>query len=124
MAVERDASEGMRGRAVQVDRPDWTALEQLVSAELADRFIWMSEVELQDGTRVQVYKDNSAGRFLNLSQARQAFHYRDGRYHDVDPRTALLGLYIDLDAGARLDAVEQAALRLALAKLDRDLGEG
>ena len=99
--------------------PAWDALEQLVDRELARRFGWVSEVALDDGTRLHVYKDIRTLRHLYLSPEGRAFHYTpDRRYREIDPRTALISVFVD---GAELSQVESAALRLALAKLDRDL---
>jgi hypothetical protein len=123
MATKREAGAVRRGRTVQVERPNWDPFQQLVGGELADRFVWMSEVELGDGTRLHVYKDDQTGRFLNLTDDRRAFRCADGGYRELDPRIALLALYIDVADPARLDQVEEAALRLALAKLDRAHGQ-
>ncbi|HEV3130134.1 MAG TPA: hypothetical protein VGY32_14215 [Solirubrobacteraceae bacterium] len=124
MTAKRKAREEISGRTVQVTQPNWDALRSLVDDELADRFMWMSEVELEDGTRLNAYKDHMSRRYLHLADDRRAFYFTDDAYyHEVDPRTALMALYIDVAETARLDEVEQAALRLALAKLDRDLGE-
>ncbi|HUZ29430.1 MAG TPA: hypothetical protein VMU90_09325 [Solirubrobacteraceae bacterium] len=124
MAAKRKAREEIGGRTVQVTQPNWDALRALVDDELADRFMWMSEVELEDGTRLHGYQDEPSRRYLHLADDGRAFYFtREARYRQVDPRTALMALYIDVGDAARLDEVQEAALRLALAKLDRDLGE-
>jgi hypothetical protein len=124
MTAKRKAPEEIGGRTVQVDRPHWETLHRLVGDELADRFMWMSEVELEDGTRLHVYRDEPTRRYLHLADDGRAFRFKgDAKYRQVDPRPALLALYIDVGDAARLDEVQEAALRLALAKLDRDLGE-
>jgi hypothetical protein len=124
MAEQGNAPEPICGRTIQVERPHWETLHRLVGDDLADRFMWMSEVELADGTRLHAYRDEKTRRYLYLTEDRRAFYFvGEGRYRQVDPRTALLALYIDVGDAARLDEVEEAALRLVLAKLDRDLGE-
>jgi hypothetical protein len=107
------------------DGPDWAALQRLVDDDLAARFMHMFDVELEDGTRLHAYRDRMTRRYLHLTEDGRAFHYIKGkRYRELDPRTALLAVYVDQPSGGRLDHVEQAALQLALAKLDRDLAAG
>jgi hypothetical protein len=44
-----------RGRMVQGEHPHWQPLLNLVGEEGAGGFMWMFEVELEDGRRVQAY---------------------------------------------------------------------
>ena len=114
------ATDALGGQVRQVVTPAWDALEGLVDDELARRFGWVSEVALDDGTRVHVYKDIQTLRHLYLSSDGRAFHFtEDRRYREIDPRTALIAVFVDVGG---LSEVESAALRLALAKLDRELG--
>lgn len=80
---------GTMGRS---DRPDWTALEHLVREELVARFMWMHEVVLEDGARVHAYKDYETREYVHLAEDGRAFDYlpMSGRYHEVDPFSALM----------------------------------
>jgi hypothetical protein len=51
-----------------------------------ERFIWMFEIELEDGTRLDAYKHGRTRNYLHLDNRGRAFIYRkDGRYEEVEP---------------------------------------
>ena len=66
------------------DKPNWQPLEDLAPHHIDD-FMWMFEVELADGTRLQAYKHYWTRRYMHLSEDRRAFVYRwgEGDYEEV-----------------------------------------
>jgi hypothetical protein len=76
----------LSGHMVQGDKPHWQPLLNL----LAGDFMWMFEVELEDGRRVHAYKHCWTRRYLHLDDEDGAWAYtRDGRYQAVDPSRLL-----------------------------------
>lgn len=107
----------LRGTLGQFDRPDWTALVDLIGVELAGRFMWMSEIELEDGATVHAYKDKPSRRYFHLAEDGRAFYYTaTGCYREVDRETAIVGVF----ETSSLSKAEQKAVRSALAKARRD----
>jgi hypothetical protein len=80
------------GAICRVERPDWTSLEDLVRDLLVAQFMWMFEVELEDGARMDAYKHRMTRRYLYLAEDGRAFEcVSGGRYREVDPFMALAG---------------------------------
>lgn len=74
-----------RGETINFDVPVWEPLVDLAPEHVGD-FMWMCEVELEDGERVQAYKHADTRWYLHLDRGRRAYVYReDGRYQEVDP---------------------------------------
>ncbi len=67
------------GTVVQVETPSWTALETAVGMVLAPGFMWMFEISLADGTRVDAYKHVESRSYLHLGDDGRAFTYRGER---------------------------------------------
>jgi hypothetical protein len=75
---------------MQVDRPDWDPLIDVVGLVLVRWFMWMYAIELDDGTLVHAYKHRGTRAYLHLSADGRAFAYvRRDRYRQVDVRGAL-----------------------------------
>lgn len=72
MASERTT----RGNVVQAENPLWAPLEAVLGTELASGFMWMYEIRLDDGTRVDAYKHVTTRRYLHLGPTGTAFVYR------------------------------------------------
>jgi hypothetical protein len=84
------------------DRPDWGPLVELAPAHV-EHFMWMFEVELENGIVLHAYKHWETRRYLHLDEAGRAYVYiwdeklaaeDDGRYEQVDPDW-LLALVLD-----------------------------
>ncbi len=119
MATRREVRKEIGGEMRRGDAPNREPLERLVDEALAARFMWMFDVELEDGTLLHAYKDHLTRGYLYLSEDLRAFAWiRKGRYREVDPGAALLSVFISPREAGRLTDVEEAALRLTLAKLD------
>ena len=108
------------GELVQFEEPHWPSLERLVGLELASGFMWMSELRLDDGTRVDAYKHINTRRYLHLSPSGEAFGYEPpGLYRPLVLSDAIeLAFYGWQRVGARpedLDLVDDA-VRLAASR--------
>jgi hypothetical protein len=105
------------GKMVQYDRPDWTSLLELVGEELTGWFMWMEELELEDGTRVDAYKHTDTRRYFHLAEDGRAFIYAgDHDYREVTLAEAIREAFCGwetLSAGADDLALVRAAIRRA-----------
>jgi hypothetical protein len=78
------------GRLTQFERPNWDPLIDLVGLELVRSFMWMNELELEDGTVVHAYKHIWTRQYVHLGVDGRVFEYRrPGRYREVDSTQAL-----------------------------------
>lgn len=57
------------------EEPDWGPLENVLPWHACNGFMWMYEVELENGTRLQVYKHGSTRGNLHLSAGGEAYSY-------------------------------------------------
>jgi hypothetical protein len=72
------------GDAVQGGDPEWGPLLATVGEALVRDFMWMYEVELENGTEVQAYKHIDTRRYVHLDAAGRAYAYESpGRYRSV-----------------------------------------
>lgn len=65
----------LKGTSLQGEDADWGPLENVLSHNACDGFMWMYEVELDNGTRLHVYKHRSTRGSLHLSARGEAFSY-------------------------------------------------
>jgi hypothetical protein len=86
-----------RGRVVNYETPVWEPLFELTSEHIGE-FMWMHEVELEDGTRLHAYKHYETRRYLHLDHGGRAFVFiwredreedEDSQYEEVDPQWLL-----------------------------------
>lgn len=86
-----------RGRVVNYRSPVWEPLITLAPEHLGD-FMWMHEVEFEDGTRLHAYKHHETRRYLHLDHGGRAFVFvwdesrevdEDSEYEETDPRWLL-----------------------------------
>lgn len=61
------------GKFVQCEQPEWRPLCGAVGDRLAGQFMWMAEIELDDGTRVHAYKHVQTRRYLHLDMHGRIF---------------------------------------------------
>jgi hypothetical protein len=84
------------GELVQYERPVWEPLIELVGLELVDGFMWMNELQLDDGLEVHAYKSIATRRYLHLGVDGRAFRYRSSdRYEEITLREALQEAFTD-----------------------------
>ena len=89
-----------RGTVVQAQNPLWAPLETAVGTELAGWFMWMYEIRLGDGTRVDAYKHVATRRYLHLAQTGTAFaHKVESRYHPMDLAAAITDAFQGWERG-------------------------
>jgi hypothetical protein len=68
------------------DEPTWEPLLNLLRAYVDD-FMWMFEVELEDGTRLHAYKHRETRRYLHLSEDDRVFFYEEPDFYcEIDAR--------------------------------------
>lgn len=119
-------SHALRGTRRQSDNPDWSALEALLDVELCGHFMWMCEIELEDGCRVDAYKHRWTRHYLHLAEDGRAFIFFDARgeeglYLEVDAYTAILEAFEGRGC-IEFTPAEQDALTRALNVARRRLG--
>lgn len=69
----------------QFNEARWATLEAALGSDIAAWFMWMHEIRLDDGTRIDAYKHTTTRRYLHLSDDGRAFDYLgDGGYGEVD----------------------------------------
>ncbi len=79
------------GEMTQYETPHWDPLLKLLAEYLAADFMWMHEVELEDGTRLHAYKNRETRRYLHLTLDGRAFVYcDDDHYREVEISRMLL----------------------------------
>jgi hypothetical protein len=79
-----------RGWMVQYERPVWEPLIELVGLDVVGCFMWMHEVELDDGLELHAYKSIATRRYLHLSVNGRAFAYVPRRrYAEISLAEAL-----------------------------------
>ena len=75
----------IRGRILKVHAPEWEPLLSL-APDHVDDFMWMGTVQLNDGTRLQMYKHYRTRDYLHLAEDGRAFVYvPKTRYEEVNP---------------------------------------
>jgi hypothetical protein len=93
------------GNVTDCREPNWAPLFFLVGP-LGDWFMWMFEVELKDGRRVQAYKHRCTRRYLHLDDDYGAYAYlgtdrqkpgpdedKPDRYERVDLAGSLIAVF-------------------------------
>lgn len=65
----------MAGETVNWTAPEWQPLLDLCGERLSGTFMWMFEVELEDGLRVHAYKHRDTRRYLHLGVDGSAWIY-------------------------------------------------
>jgi hypothetical protein len=68
-------SKRLRGEATRSDSPVWQPLLDLVGTYLVGDFMWMFEVELEDGRSLHAYKHWRTRRYIHLTTDGHAFVY-------------------------------------------------
>jgi hypothetical protein len=96
-------------------RPDWTPAIELVGAQLADWLVWLFEVELEDGCRLDVYEHGMTRGRLCLAEDGRAFAYLgDSNYRELPLADALREAFSgweELEPDVRLLQAVRRAIR-------------
>ena len=73
------------GDVTQYETPDWGPLEGLAIRLVCSEFMWMHEVELENGTRVHAYKNIETRRYFHLDADGQFYGYtEEGKYRKME----------------------------------------
>jgi hypothetical protein len=92
----------LRGGDMQGGDPNWEPLLDLAPDEIDD-FMWMFQVELEDGAMVQAYKHWWTRRYVHLDFAGRAFVFIDeGTYEEVDPGELLSAVLRGRESRAKI----------------------
>jgi len=107
----------IQGETRQCKKPDWRPLENLLcSDELCAHFMWMGDIELEDGTIVNEYKHRWTRQYLHLADDGRAFIYvGDERYQEADLTLAIGAVFLGWE-GCEPTLEERVALQSALRK--------
>jgi hypothetical protein len=112
----------LKGRMRGTRVPDWRSLETLLgSDELCAHFMWMFDVELEDGTVLDAYKHRWTRCYFHLAKDGRAFYYvtddlcaeTDGLYAETDPYRAIKAVFADWES-CKPTPEQRRALRAAL----------
>jgi hypothetical protein len=106
-----------RGRTTQGEEPDWGPLLDAVGRYVVSDFMWMFEVELSDGTRLQAYKHIDTRRYVHLAADGATFAFNPpDRYDPVSKTDAFRAVFAGLP---RLAGVTDDQLAVTRAAVDR-----
>jgi hypothetical protein len=97
--------------------PEWGPLESLLGSDaLCAHFMWMFDVELEDGTILHAYKHRWTRCYFHLSLDGRAFLFTgEHHYREVDPYRAIKAVFAQWECCKPTDE-ERAALRAASRK--------
>lgn len=83
MPAKQKRPRSKRGKFSERWEPNWEPILHLARIYV-DEFMWMGEIELTGGTRLQAYKNYWTRRYIYLDDEANAFRYRgDGLYRKV-----------------------------------------
>src|ERR1700750_3354123 len=92
----------LRRGDMQGGDPNWEPLLELAPEDIDD-FMWMFQVELEDGAMVQAYKHWWTRRYVHLDFAGRAFVFIDsGLYEEVDPEELLSAVFHRRESRAKI----------------------
>jgi hypothetical protein len=101
----------------QGDTPEWGPLADAVGRYVVSDFMWMFEVELSDGTKLQAYKHIDTRGYVHLAADGRAFYFSaPDRYVPIAVRDAFRAVFAGLP---RLGGVTKEQLTVTWAALDR-----
>jgi hypothetical protein len=105
----------INGTLGRVDRPVWQPLLDLVGEFLIGDFMWMHEIELDDGSAIHAYKHSATRRYLHLHEVDgRAFVYLESdRYRVIDARDAIDDVFHRWEELV-VDPANRAAIRTAI----------
>ena len=84
----------LRGSVVQTEVPMWSPLERVLGAALVGWFMWMHEIRLEDGTRLDAYKHIITRRYLHLTRNCTAYApLVDSAYRPMGLLVAVEGVF-------------------------------
>lgn len=105
------------GEAIQGDDPNWEPLLETAGHRVVGDFMWMFEVELSDGRRLQAYKHIDTRGYVHLDADGNAFAYQSpNRYRPIAPVDAFVAVFASLPGHA---GVDEEQIRVSWWAVDR-----
>lgn len=106
-----------RGEAIQGDDPNWEPLLETAGHRVVCDFMWMFEVELSDGRRLQAYKHIDTRGYVHLDADGNAFAYQSpNRYRPIAAVDAFVAVFASLPG---LAGVDEEQIRVSWWAVDR-----
>ncbi len=92
MEPKKKRPRSKRGKIVNWSEPNWEPILHLARIYV-DEFMWMGEIELRGGTRLQAYKHSWTRRYLHLDDESNAYAYRGDELYRKVPEEELRELF-------------------------------
>jgi hypothetical protein len=83
---------GEARKTINWTEPNWEPILHLARIYV-DEFMWMGEIELTGGTRLQAYKNYWTRRYIHLDDEANAFAYRGDELYRKVPEEELRELF-------------------------------
>lgn len=79
------------GSYCEPGRRDFTALKELLGDVIVSRFEWCFEVELEDGSRMDIYRHRDTCGFLYVAEDGRTFDWAArGQFRETEPFDSLM----------------------------------
>jgi hypothetical protein len=92
MEPKKKRPRSKRGKCINWSNPNWEPILHLARIYV-DEFMWMCEIELRGGTRLQAYKHYWTRQYLHLDGEANAFAYRGDDLYRRVPEEELRELF-------------------------------
>jgi hypothetical protein len=92
MPAKQKRPRSKRGKIVNWTEPNWEPILHLARIYV-DEFMWMGEIELTGGARLQAYKNYWTRRYIHLDEDGNAFAYRGDDLYRKVPEEELRELF-------------------------------
>ena len=92
MEPKKKRPRSKRGKCINWSDPIWEPILHLARIYV-DEFMWMCEIELKGGTRLQAYKHHWTRRYIHLDDEANAFAYRGENLYREVPEEELRELF-------------------------------
>jgi hypothetical protein len=110
-----------RGRSTQGEVPEWGPLLDAVGERVTGDFMWMFEVELTNGARLQAYKHIDTRCYVHLAADGAAYVYEhEDRYREIPLIDLLSAVFAPL---VGLASVTSEQVGASWAVIDRLISE-
>lgn len=80
----------IHGTSRPADEPDWQPLLDLIGKHLTGFFMYMAQIQLEDGAMAHAYKHHATRRYLHIREDGRTLGYVGfGTYDEINPNTAI-----------------------------------
>ena len=111
-----DSTSTDSGTLSQGETPCWAPLERLLGNELCDHFMWMFDVELADGRRLNAYKNIWTRRYFHLDDLGRTYYYVGDHHYRKVAADVAIEVVLEDRAVYELSPDEEAALSAAISR--------